>query len=71
MLKPIKWFLKLFSKKWDTMSCGCKYYQGRFTPLEVEYCEKHEAEWKEWLKNRPSEPKKEWDFFDSWFPPIG
>lgn len=53
------------------MSCGCKYYQGRFTPLEVEYCEKHEAEWKEWMKNRPPEPKKEWDFFDSWFPPIG
>jgi hypothetical protein len=60
-----EWFWKLFEKKWDVRPCGCKYYHGTFTPMEVEHCEEHEAEFREWRRNNPPEPKKDDDtYFD-------
>lgn len=53
------WLWKLFEKKWDVRPCGCKYYQGTYTPLEVQHCEQHEAEFREWMRNRPPEPPRD------------
>jgi len=55
----LNWFKNLFLKQWEVQPCGCKYYQGCFTPLEVERCPKHEQEFQEWLKKQPPEPPKD------------
>ena len=50
------WFAKLFAKDWTVAPCGCKFYQGAFTPLERVECDACREQRYAEARARPPEP---------------
>jgi hypothetical protein len=51
----------LFISPWEVQECGCRFREHTFCPIEFEHCEKHEKEFREWLRKQPPRPPAEPD----------
>lgn len=65
----LRWFKNLFVKDWTIHPCGCKSYQGTFTPLEFVYCDACDKKRLEEARNRPAPARRD-DGTDYIYGPI-